>query len=45
MENKENKKHKLIIFFSYSVWLRVSDVINLKIWDFDFENLTIYIKW
>lgn len=39
-----NKKHKFIIALSYSSWLRVSEVINLKVWDFDLENLTIHIK-
>ncbi|MDD2871267.1 MAG: tyrosine-type recombinase/integrase [Candidatus Gracilibacteria bacterium] len=40
----DNKKHKFIISLSYSSGLRVSDIINLKIGDFDFENLTIHIK-
>ena len=39
-----NTKHKILISLSYWAWLRVSDVINLKVWDFDFENLTIHIK-
>ncbi len=41
----KNEKHKFIIAISYGSWLRVSDVINLKVWDFDLENLTIHIKW
>ena len=45
IENIKNEKHKFIISLSYSSWLRVSDVINLKVWDFDLENLTIHIKW
>lgn len=40
----KNTKHKLLISLSYWAWLRVSDVINLKVWDFDFENLNIHIK-
>ncbi len=40
----KNKKHKLIIALSYWAGLRVSDIINLKVWDFDLENLTIHIK-
>jgi site-specific recombinase XerD len=34
----------MLISLSYWAGLRVSDVINLKVWDFDFENLTIHIK-
>ncbi len=41
----KNPKHKFIIALSYWAWLRVSDIINLKVWDFDLENLTIHIKW
>lgn len=44
LDNILNKKHKLIIALSYSSGLRVSDVINLKVKDFDIENLTIHIK-
>lgn len=45
IKNIKNKKHKFIISISYSAGLRVSDVINLRVWDFDIENLTIHIKW
>ena len=45
IENVKNQKHKFIILLWYWAWLRVSDIINLKIWDFDLENLTIHIKW
>jgi len=41
----KNEKHKFIIALSYWSWLRVSDTINLHVWDFDLENLTIHIKW
>lgn len=41
----KNEKHKFIIALSYWSGLRVSDVISLKVWDFDLENLTIHIKW
>jgi site-specific recombinase XerD len=44
IENIKNKKHKFIISLSYSAGLRVSDVINLHVWDFDLKNLTIHIK-
>lgn len=45
IENIKNEKHKFIISLSYSAGLRVSDVINLRVWDFDLENLTLHIKW
>lgn len=45
IENIKNEKHKFIISLSYSAWLRVSDVVKLRVWDFDLENLTIHIKW
>lgn len=45
VDSIKNEKHRFIIRLSYSAWLRVSDVINLQVWDFDFENLTIHIKW
>lgn len=41
----KNEKHKFIIALSYWSGLRVSDVINLQVGDFDLENLTIHIKW
>lgn len=45
IENIKNEKHKFIISLSYGSGLRVSDTINLRVWDFDLENLTIHIKW
>lgn len=45
IENIKNEKHKFIISLAYSSWLRVSDIINLHVWDFDLENLTLHIKW
>jgi len=48
LENIKNTKHKFIISLSYWAWLRISEIINLKVWDFDLENLTIHInlwKW
>lgn len=45
LDSIKNEKHKFIIGLSYWAWLRVSDTINLHIWDFDLENLTIHIKW
>ncbi len=41
----KNSKHKFIIAIAYWAGLRVSEVVNLKTWDFDLENLTIHIKW
>lgn len=45
LEQIKNTKHKFIISIAYWAWLRVSEVINLKVRDFDLENLTIHIKW
>lgn len=40
----ENLKHKSIISLGYSVGLRVSEVINLKIEDIDSKRMVIHIK-
>jgi integrase/recombinase XerD len=40
----ENLKHKLILTLTYSVGLRVSEVVNLKIEDIDFKRMLIHIK-
>jgi len=45
IDNIYNIKHKFIISISYWGWLRISETVNLKVWDFDLENLTIHIKW
>jgi len=45
IENIKNSKHKFIISIAYWAWLRVSEIITLKVWDFDLETLTIHIKW
>lgn len=39
-----NSKHKLAISLSYAAGLRVSELVNLKVQDIDFEELTIHIK-
>lgn len=39
-----NAKHRLLISLSYGAGLRVSEAINLKVKDLDFENLTIHLK-
>lgn len=45
LKNTNNSKHKLLLSLSYASWLRVSEVINLKVWDIDLEWLMIHIKW
>ena len=40
----ENLKHKAILTLTYSVGLRVSEVVNLKIEDIDSIRMLIYIK-
>ena len=40
----ENKKHKAIISLAFSTGMRVSEIINLKIDDFDLERNLIHIK-
>ncbi len=40
----KNPKHKLLIALSYGTGLRVSEAINLKVRDIDFEELTIHLK-
>jgi site-specific recombinase XerD len=40
----ENLKHKSILTLTYSVGLRVSEIINLKIEDIDSKRMIIHIK-
>jgi integrase len=40
----ENLKHKTRLTITYSVGLRVSEVINLKIEDIDSKRMVIHIK-
>lgn len=40
----ENIKHKAILTLTYSVGLRVSEVVNLKIEDIDSKRMLIHIK-
>jgi site-specific recombinase XerD len=44
IEKIQNLKHKAIISLAYSVGLRVSEVINLKIEDIDSKRMIIHIK-
>jgi integrase/recombinase XerD len=39
-----NPKHKLLISLSYGTGFRVSEVVNLKIKDINFDELVIHIK-
>lgn len=45
IENTTNLKHKLLLSLSYASWLRVSEIIDLKVADINLEELTIHIKW
>ncbi|HNQ31786.1 MAG TPA: tyrosine-type recombinase/integrase [Candidatus Woesebacteria bacterium] len=40
----KNFKHKLLLSLAYGAGLRVSEAISLKVWDLDFDELTIHIK-
>jgi integrase/recombinase XerD len=40
----KNIKHKAILTLAYSIGLRVSEIINLKIEDIDSKRMIIYIK-
>lgn len=44
LSNIKNEKHRCIIALSYSAWLRVSDIIHLKVGDIDIEHLILHIK-
>ena len=44
LEKIENSKHKSILSLAYSVGLRVSEVVNLKIEDIDSRRMLIHIK-
>jgi site-specific recombinase XerD len=40
----KNSKHKLMISIAYGAGLRVSEVVDLKVGDLDFESLLIYVR-
>ena len=44
LQNIQNLKHKAILSLTYSVGLRVSEIINLKITDIDSNRMIIHIK-
>jgi site-specific recombinase XerD len=39
-----NPKHKLVLCFSYSSGLRVSEVINLKVFDLDLKRNLVHVR-
>lgn len=44
LENIKNGKHKLLVALSYGAGLRVSEIINLRVKDIQFDELTIHLK-
>jgi site-specific recombinase XerD len=44
LKQTQNAKHKLLLSISYGAGLRVSEAVNLKVKDIDFEELTIHLK-
>jgi len=44
LESPKNTKHKLLLSLAYGAGLRVSEAIELKVQDLDFEELTVHIK-
>jgi integrase/recombinase XerD len=44
IKSVKNFKHRLILALAYGAGLRVSEVINLRTWDLDLEELTVWIR-
>lgn len=44
IDSAKKPKHKLLLALSYGAGLRVSEAINLKVRDLQFDELTIHIK-
>lgn len=44
LEVTGNTKHRLLLSLAYGAGLRVGEVINLKVSDIDFSELTVHIK-
>lgn len=44
IDSIENKKHKLMIKLTYSAGLRVSELLNLRVCDLNFENNFGYVR-
>ena len=42
--NVRNEKHRLILMIYYSCGLRLSELLNLKIKDIDFENKVLWVR-
>jgi len=40
----KNQKHQLLIALAYGAGLRISEVINLRVLDIDFGELTLHLK-
>lgn len=44
IDNTENAKHRLLLSLAYGAGLRVSEAVNLRVKDIDFDELTVHIK-
>ncbi len=44
LDKIKNLKHKLMVALTYGAGLRISEIINLRVQDIDFEQLTIHLK-
>ncbi len=44
IKNISNKKHKTMVSLAYSSWLRVSELVSLRVKDIDLASLSIHIK-
>jgi len=44
LDSLKNSKHRILLSLAYAAGLRVSEAINLKVQDLDFEELTLHIK-
>jgi len=44
LNSLKNKKHRALLFLTYSAGLRVSEVVNLKLKDIDSERMLVHIR-
>ncbi|MFO8052657.1 MAG: tyrosine-type recombinase/integrase [Candidatus Omnitrophota bacterium] len=44
IKQTKNTKHRLLLSLAYGAGLRVSEAVNLRVKDIDFEELTIHLK-
>lgn len=44
LDQLDNLKHRLILSIIYSAGLRVSEVVNLKVGDLDFQNNLLFVR-